>query len=591
MTTSAATVQRLLRPVRALVATALLVEALAAAALLVPVLAAVAAARAALLGDPPSPGTAVVALVGATVHVVGHGAASWLLHVADNRLQLELRERVLATCATRPLEELDREGAVGLKRSVGDDVDALHHLVGHALADATGSVVLLVVGTVVLLQTSPPLAVAALAPALVAVLLQRRQTRRSVEQMERYAAASAEVDRAAVELVRVAPSLRVYDVEPHATTAVPGQVRRPFLDAARTWSAFVRSWAAAMTPTMAAQQVLLSGAGVVAVVAVALLVGGVAGVDGVTAVLVVVAVTPAVTSPLWSLAFATQDLALGTAAARRLETLVDVPAPVPASPARPSSPASAWNGREAPRVEARGLTVLRDGRRVLDAASFDVPVGLVTVVVGASGSGKSTALECLAGLVPAHEGEVLVAGAPRPAGTGWTRHVAAVVQSPGTLRASVLDNVRLGRPDLSVDACHAALASAGLASRVDRLPQGIHTVLGDGVALSGGERQRLALARALAARPRFLLLDEPTSWVDRATAARLDACVASLRGRCTVVRSDHRLGVALAADHVVVLTRGRVVEEGAPAELRARGGQFAALLAAAPATAAPGGPA
>nr|WP_277605817.1 ABC transporter ATP-binding protein [Glycomyces sp. L485] len=238
-----------------------------------------------------------------------------------------------------------------------------------------------------------------------------------------------------------------------------------------------------------------------------------------------------------------------------------------------------WPGRT-PGIDADGLTLTLEGHRVLDEIALRCPAGGLTVVVGGSGAGKSTLLECLAGLVRPDSGAIAVDGVPLEAigREGTADRVAAVWQTPLLVRGTVLDNLRLGRPGLDSRRCAEALDAVGLGERIRTLPHGEDTVLGDDIALSGGERQRLCLARALAAEPDLLILDEPSSWIDRTNAALIDRAVAELRAECTVVRADHRLEVALAADHVVVLDRGRVVDSGPPGRLRASGGPFAALL-------------
>lgn len=570
MTDSLRALLQLTRPVRSLVVTALALEAAAAAALLAPVFAAARLAAAFIGPEGARSADAawpwlMAAACGAVIHIGAHAASSWLLHAADNRLQLSLRRRALAVFADRPVTWIDREGTTAVKRAVGEDVDALHHVIGHGLPDAVASVVAIATGMALMAIVSPPLAIAAVVPVLAAVLLQRRQRRHLPEQMRRYLEAGAELDRAAVELVRTAPVLKIF-----------GAGAERFTAAARGWAAFVRGWARTVTPTMTAQQVLLSGTAALFVVAVALASGIADGPGGLAAAIGVALIAPFVASPLWSLAFATQGIAAGGAAAERVDELLTAPDERTAS----GSAVRPWPGR-APAVQVEGLTLTIEGHRILGGVGLDCPPGGVTVIVGGSGAGKSTLLECLAGLIRPDSGAITVGGTPLDAigRTERAEHVATVWQTPLLVRGTVLDNLRLGRPGLDPDRCTAALDAVGLGERILTLPRGEATVLGDDIALSGGERQRLCLARALAADPDLLLLDEPASWVDRTNASLIDQVVASLRTECTVVRADHRLEVALEADHVVVLDAGRVVESGPPDRLRETGGAFADLLA------------
>ena len=231
------------------------------------------------------------------------------------------------------------------------------------------------------------------------------------------------------------------------------------------------------------------------------------------------------------------------------------------------------------------------GRDALRGCSFDAPAGALTVLVGASGAGKSSVLALLLGFGRAQRGAIAVDGVALDAldPQAWLDAVAWVPQQPHLFAASVADNVRLARPQASDAQLRAALRAAQAEAFVDALPQGVDTVLGErGTGLSGGQLQRIALARAYLKDAPLLLLDEPTASLDaHSQQAVLDALRGLRRGR-TVLVVAHRLRTVELADHVVVLDAGRVVEQGAPAQLRASGGAFAALLAQAAAGAGVG---
>jgi ABC-type multidrug transport system fused ATPase/permease subunit len=159
------------------------------------------------------------------------------------------------------------------------------------------------------------------------------------------------------------------------------------------------------------------------------------------------------------------------------------------------------------------------------------------------------------------------------------RHVVVVDQDPFVFNASIAENVRYAQPSAADADVLAAVRAAGLSELVERLPQGLDTVVGErGRALSAGERQRLAIARAFLADPAVLVLDEATGALDPVTEAQVVAGYENvMRGRTTIVIT-HRLELARRANTVVVLRRGRIVEEGSPAELLMRGGAFAELF-------------
>jgi ATP-binding cassette subfamily B protein len=155
-----------------------------------------------------------------------------------------------------------------------------------------------------------------------------------------------------------------------------------------------------------------------------------------------------------------------------------------------------------------------------------------------------------------------------------------VPQEAFLFATTIRDNVAFGRPDAGDDEVRAACDAVGLGDVLDRLPNGIDTVVHErGVSLSSGERQLLALARAFLARPRVLVLDEATSSLDLESETVVERALdAVLEGRTAIVIA-HRLATAMRADRIAVVEAGRIVELGSPAELRDLGGRWAEMEA------------
>ncbi len=195
-------------------------------------------------------------------------------------------------------------------------------------------------------------------------------------------------------------------------------------------------------------------------------------------------------------------------------------------------------------------------RPALDGVSLNVEPGEVLAVTGSSGCGKSTLLGVLLGLVAADAGSVRVGGVDLADLdlAAWRARLAWVPQRPHLFAASVAENIRLGCPDASGDQVRQAITAAGLADVVQRLPQGLGTILGDGGAgLSAGERQRIALARAFLRDAPLLLLDEPTANLDGHTEREVLDAVRRLSYGRTVVLVAHRPALLALADRVVEL--------------------------------------
>jgi ATP-binding cassette subfamily C protein len=222
------------------------------------------------------------------------------------------------------------------------------------------------------------------------------------------------------------------------------------------------------------------------------------------------------------------------------------------------------------------------GRKALDGIDLFIPARATTAIVGHSGAGKSTLADAVMGLIRPQEGAVLIDDRPLTEErlAALRRSVGYVPQDPFLFGGTILDNLRMARPGASEDEVREALRFAAADGFVSRLPQGIHTPIGDrGIRLSGGERQRIVLARAILRKPRILILDEATSALDSESEAAILESLERLRGGMTIIVIAHRLSTIRGADQIVVMEQGRIVQCGRYAALAAdRSGLFDRLL-------------
>jgi ATP-binding cassette subfamily B protein len=209
-------------------------------------------------------------------------------------------------------------------------------------------------------------------------------------------------------------------------------------------------------------------------------------------------------------------------------------------------------------------------RAVLRGVSLDVPAGRTIALVGATGSGKTSLVSLISRLYDVSDGRVLLDGADVRGLSlrSLRRAIAVVSDDPFLFSASVAENIAYARPDASREEVELAARRAQAHEFVERLPQGYDTGVGErGLSLSGGQRQRLAIARALLANPRVLILDDATSSVDASTEQSIKLALAeAMAGRTTFVIA-HRLSTIALADEIAVLDHGRIIAHGSHHEL------------------------
>lgn len=284
-------------------------------------------------------------------------------------------------------------------------------------------------------------------------------------------------------------------------------------------------------------------------------------------------------APIIALGDEWQAVQASIAGAERVFEVLDLEPEKPPAAAAPAGPPSG--------IRVRDLSyAYEEHRPVLAGVSLSVDPGEQVAVVGRTGAGKSTLVSLLGGLYAPLQGTVRVDGAdPRTLSDDDRRAAIGVVpQSLQLFGGTVRENLTFFDSSIADDRVWRALALTGIDDVFRRLPSGLGTRLagqgrGGGLVLSAGQRQLLALARAVVTSPAVLLLDEATASIDGASDARFRAALrtTALRGGCAVLTVAHRISTAREADRVVVMEHGRIVEEGPPPALLARGGRFAAL--------------
>ncbi|MFC8872593.1 ABC transporter ATP-binding protein [Streptomyces sp. NPDC057148] len=559
--------RRLAEPVRGRLTLAVGLQAVAALAGVVPFIAVSRIAEHLTAGSPADgdalwPLVALACSAGLVALVCGTAAGA-LAHLADNDLQLTLRRRLARHIGRLPLGRLTDRGTGEVKQAVQDDVSALHTLFAHTLLDIVSVLTAPVLILVYLFTVDWRLALISVVPLLLGVFLFSRAMAGAAAQMAEFGAAVGRISAAAVEF---ASGIAVFKSFGRGHKAHERFVRATegFADFFSGWvrSTLATSTAAILVVTPAVVLLLLAAPGAVFVTQ-----GWTTGAELVPFLLL----GPAVAAPMGVVGPRIQQIRAGQAAAVRVTALLDaLTLPEPTTPALP----------DGHHVRLRGVSFSYDGTTdVLSGVDLDLAPGTVTALVGPSGSGKSTLASLLPRFHDVTAGTVTLGGADLrdiPA-TELYRRVGFVLQDVRLLRASVADNIRLGRPEATDEEVERCARAARIHDRITELPDGYATELGTAVTFSGGEAQRLSIARALLADAPVLVLDEATAYADPHSEALIQDGLSALAAGRTLLVIAHRLATIRSADRIVVLEDGRVTEQGRHDDLLAAGGRYAAL--------------
>jgi len=558
------------RPVRGRVTLAAVLQALATALSVVPAVAVVEIGRRLLAGQQDGLWPIAWLAVGLfAARLVLYAAAGLISHLADAELAVTLRQLLADHLAVLPLHWFAGGVSGTVKTTVQDDVSALHHAVAHARGDLASAVTGPVVIVGYLTWVDWRLALVTVAATAAAQGVRLRMARRSAEPVGRIAAANAELSAAAIELVQGISVVKAF-----------GQARAPDRFRAATSGyadahdeaqrIFIRQRALTRATVAPATILLLvTGVGI-----------GLVGLGW--------------TQPINIVAFALLGLGLfeqltpiysardqrrtAVAAAHRVAALLREPAEPTAEHPRPLTDAASPDAVLPVQLDGVHFGYSK-GHEVLHGIDAVLEPGTVTAVVGPSGAGKSTLGLLLARFYDVTEGTIRLGGVDiRELDRAQLyRHIGFLFQDVVLLRQSVRDNIALADPTTTDEVVRAAATAAAIHQRILTLPRGYDSVVGEDARLSGGEAQRVSIARTLLADTPILVLDEATAFADPESEAAVQDALAELAAGRTLLVIAHRLHTVVAADQILVLDEGRVVERGRHDELLRENGLYARL--------------
>ncbi len=488
-------------------------------------------------------------------------------------VEYDLRERLYGHLQALELGFFDHQQTGQLMSRATVDLQAVRFFLGYGLVFILQAILTIVLAGAVMVATNPGLGLIALVPVPFVILISYRYGRRARPEIQEVQQRIAELTAEAEENISGVRVVKAFAREPRQLGRFQHSAGRVFEQAMRT-----TRLEATYNPIIG----FLPQLGLAAV----LLVGGEAVIHAnltlgqFTAFYLYLNM---LISPMRSLGVTLNLAQRATASGARIFGVLDraphlsAPADAPALPAgsghvtfedvtlRYDDPHDELGAIAAANGHAKAL-----GRTVLHDIDLDVPAGRTIALVGATGSGKTSLVALISRLYDPAAGRVLLDGADvREVSLPSLRGAVAVVSDdPFLFSASVAENIAYARPDAPRKEIEAAARRAQAHDFVMRLPQGYDTQIGErGLTVSGGQRQRIAIARALLANPRVLVLDDATSSVDASTEQSIKLALAeAMAGRTTFVIA-HRLSTIALADEIVVVDHGRIVARGDHDEL------------------------
>ena len=486
-------------------------------------------------------------------------------HLSAFRVATNLRLAVTEHLSRLPLGFTESFGSGKLRKIIEESTGAAEAYLAHQLPDQY-SAMATPVGLIVLLFVFDwRLGLLSLVPVFLAFAIMATMTgKRMAEKMRQYGNALAAMSGEAVEYVRGIPVVKTF-----------GQSVFSFKKFKATIDEYEK-WVIAYTEELRVPMLFYTAAinGVFAfLIAGAFLFNR----NGVTPefllnLLFYIIITPVISLTLTKIMYMSENKMVVADALSRIDSVLEA-APVPEGKAgaRPKDSS----------VGLRDVRFSYDGKNeVIRGVSMEIQPGQTVALVGPSGGGKSTLASLVCRFFDVQGGSISIGGVDvREIPKDVLMDTASFVfQNSRLLKGSILDNVRLGKPDATEEEVLAALQGAQCMDIIEKFPEGLHTVIGSrGVYLSGGEQQRIAIARAMLKNAPILILDEATAFADPDNEAKVQAALGALSRGKTVIMIAHRLTTVEHADRIYVVENGQITESGTKEALCAQKGVFARM--------------
>ena len=506
-----------------------------------------------------------MAVMFAVIAVLVYIAGLMCSHLGAFRIATNLRLQSMNHIVKLPLGFAEHFGSGKLRKIVNESSAATETYLAHQLPDRANALATPCGLLVLLFVFDWRLGLLSLAPVLLGFLIMMAMTGKEMQQkMKGYQNALDDMSNEAVEYVRGIPVVKTF-----------GQTIfsfKKFKDSIDRYKVWVIAYTKQLRTPMMFYTAAINGVFVFLIAGALLFTQDQVTTEFLLNLVFYIIITPIISVTLTRIMFQSENAMIVDDALQRIDSVLNLePLKETAHPMHPKDGS----------VELEQVHFSYNGEKdVLNGISISIPAGQTVAFVGPSGGGKTTLANLISRFFDPQSGTVRVGGVdvrdiPKEE---LMNTVSFVFQNSRLIKASIFENVRLGKPEATREEVMAALKNAQCDDILEKLPDGMDTVIGTkGVYLSGGEQQRIAIARVMLKNTPIIILDEATAFADPDNETRVQAAFSKLSQGKTVIMIAHRLSTVAGADRIYVVKDGQIAESGSSRELMERGGLFARM--------------
>ena len=491
-------------------------------------------------------------------------------HLAAFRTATNMKKEAMHHIVMLPLGYFSQNASGRLRKIIDDNAGLTEGFLAHQLPDLTGAVVMPIAVIILLFVFDWRLGICCMVPLVISVFfLKKMMGGENANFMSGYMSALENMNKEAVEFVRGIPVVKVFQQTVYSF--------KNFRAAIEEYKKYASGYAICCRIPLTGFNVTLNGTFILLIPVAMMIFAGTSGQSDTQKLffdfLFYSLFTPICTTMMNRIMFASEQLMAAKSAVSRIEAVLQE---------KPLEEAKAPKMPKDASVVFQDVSFTYPGakKKALDHVSFEVPVGKTVALVGASGSGKSTAASLIPRFYDVQEGTIFVGGVDvrRIAKEDLMEEIAFVFQNTRLFNDTLLENIRAARPNATRTEVMKAAEAAQCGDIIKRLPKGLDTVVGNGgTYLSGGENQRIALARAILKDAPIIVLDEATAFADAENEHQIQLAFEGLTHGKTVLMIAHRLSTIQNADQILVFGDGNIIERGNHDELLKKNGVYASM--------------